>query len=370
MIKKLTVAFSVIICSFFLFSTFVHASPITDVLGDDVIESMEKASFKDAGVSITDIMENVLSGEDTGFFEYITDSVSDVLFREIKDCIKLIKPMLMAVFFSALIKTINSSFNSKAVTELSFYVCYIVMIFVITEIFYLTSEMVRESLAELGNMVVASMPVFYTLMVASGGYSSALVTGPFVAGVAGTMAGFSKTVIVPAISLGMTLEIVNNITEREKIGKLSELINKCVKWMLKGICGGFIAFLSLQKIGSSAADMASGKTVKALMGAVPVVGDTLSGAIETAVAMTGAVKSSYLVAIIIVIGIICLVPIVKVFVVMMTLKIVAAVTEPLGEKRFIKCISAAGDHIGLLLSTLFTAMIMFMFAAILLIGVI
>ena len=104
------------------------------------------------------------------------------------------------------------------------------------------------------------------------------------------------------------------------------------------------------------------------MGAVPVVGDVFGGALDTAAAMTGAVKSSYLIGVIVVIGIACIIPIIKVFAVMVMFKVMAAVTEPIGERRFIKCINSAGDNIGLMLSTLFTAMVMFMFASIILVG--
>lgn len=350
------------------FSSYVFGSPVYEVVDNATINEMDKVSRKEAGIEVGDIMDSIIKGDTSFSLKGAVRWAVDTFFEETRECISLMKPVMVAVIMSALLKTISSSFKSKAVSELSFYVCYMVMIFVITEMFALTGDIVKDSLEGLGNIVVASMPVFYTIMAASGGYTSAFLAGPFVAGAAGAMAGFARIVLLPAISLGMTLEIVNNITERERIGRFSKLINKGVKWMLKTISVSFMALLSLQKIGASAADKAAGKTVKAIIGAVPVVGDVFGGAIDTAAAMTGAVKSSYLVAIIIVIGIACLIPIIKVFAVMVMFKMMAALTEPIGEKRFIKCINSAGDNIGLMLGTLFTAMVMFMFAAILLVG--
>ena len=343
-------------------------SPVSQFKDSGTVKEMDKVTRDETGLRVSELMESVIEGENIFSPERIVKWLGDTFLTEVKECIGLMKPVMVAVIMSALLKTVSSSFKSKTVSELSFYVCYMVMIFVITEMFALTGELVKDSLAGLGNIVVASMPVFYTIMAASGQYTSAFVAGPFVAGAAGAMAGFARAVILPAISLGMTFEIVNNITERERIGKLSQLIVKGVRWMLKTISVSFMALLSLQKIGASAADKAAGKTVKAVMGAVPVVGDVLGGAIDTAAAMTGAVKSSYLVAVIVVIGIACLIPLIKVFAVMIMFKLMAVLTEPIGEKRFIKCINSAGDNIGLMLSTLFTAMVMFMFAAIILAG--
>jgi len=354
----------------FMFTPCAMASPVYEVIDNDTVNGLDKVSGEETGVRVSDIMESVIDGEDAFSLKVIVRKVSDMFFEETKACLYLMKPVMVAVIMSALLKTLSSSFKSKSVSELSFYVCYMVMIFVITEMFALTGDMVKDSLEGLGNIVVASMPVFYTIMAASGEYTSAFIAGPFVAGAAGAMASFARIAILPAISLGMTLEIVNNITERERIGKLSKLIGKGVKRTLKTVSVSFMALLSLQKIGASAADKAAGKTVRALMGAVPVVGDVFGGAIDTAAAMTGAVRSSYLVAVIVVIGIACLLPLIKVFALMVMFKIMAALTEPIGEKRFIKCINAAGDNIGLMLSTLFTAMVMFMFAAIMLVGLI
>ncbi len=350
------------------FSSYAFGSPVSEIVDKATVNEMDKVSRKETGVEVSNIMDSIIKGDTSFSLKGAIVWAGDTFFEETRECISLMKPVMVAVIMSALLKTISSSFKSKAVSELSFYVCYMVMVFVITEMFALTGELVKDSMKGLGNIVAASMPVFYTIMAASGEYTSAFVAGPFVAGAAGAMAGFARIVILPAISLGMTFEIVNNITERERLGKLSKLISKGVRWILKTVSISFMALLSLQKVGASAADKAAGKTVKAIIGAVPVVGDVFGGAIDTAAAMTGAVKSSYLVAIIVVIGVACLIPLIKVFTIMVMFKIMAALTEPIGEKRFIKCLNSAGDNIGLMLSTLFTAMVMFMFAAIMLVG--
>ena len=348
----------------------VFGGSVSDIIGKDTLDAVDKVSEREAGISISGFAEGILSGEEVFSIENITESAVNLFLKEIKESTELIKPVFIAVILSAILKTLSSSFNTKSVSELSFYVCYMVMIFIVLKMFAITGEVAKDALESMGNMVMASMPVFYTLMALSGDYTAAYITGPFVAGAAGVMTVVGKSVVIPVVSLGLTLEIVNNISEREKIGKLASLVKKGIKYGLKTIAAGFMAVLSIQKLGTSVVDMAAGKTAKALLGAVPVVGDVFSGAVETAVALTGAVKSSYLMAVIVVIGVICIIPVLKILAVMVIFKIIAAITEPIGEKRFIKMLSEAGDYTGLVLSTLFTATVMFVFSAIIMMGII
>lgn len=348
----------------------VYASEVTEIIGRDKIYAVDKVSEEGAGISFSRITEDIISGETDISVGVIAEKVFGLLFSEIKDCVLMLKPLFIAALLSAVLKNLSSSFKSKAVSELGFYVCYMVMIFVVLDMFTLAGRVVTDTLGQLSDMLLATMPVFYTIMAVSGEYTGAYVTGTLVASAAALMSNIANIIIIPALGFGVSLEIVNNITEREQLGKMAELIKSGIKTGLKAASGGFMALLSLQKIGVSAMDKAAGKTVKALVGAVPVVGDVMTGAVESAAAMVGAVRSSSLVAVIIIMVVMCAIPVIKVMAVMVIYKVTAAVIEPISEKRFIKIISAVGDYAGLLLSTLFAALVMFVFSAIMLIGLV
>lgn len=358
MLKRLGVILIVVMA----FSRTVYAEEITSVLGNDRVNAVEEAA-KETGLSFKEVCEDILSGKlDFSLFGVLEKCV-EIFFSEIRELMGLLKPLFVAALLSALLKSISSYFKSKAVSELGFYVCYMVMIFIALDMFKLAGEVVKESLEDIRNLSAAAMPIFYTFMAASGRMSGAYIMGPFAAAASVLITQASNTVILPLAGFGVSLEIVNNLTEKEQFGKMSLLIKKGISRGLKLVAGGFMAVLSLQGMGSGAADKLAGRTAKAAIGAVPVVGDVFGGIVETAAALTGAVKGSAVVAMIIVLAAMCIVPVIKVFSVMAIFKAAAALIEPICEKRFIKALSALGDYTALLMGTLFTAMVMFVFGA-------
>lgn len=376
MIKKAAVIIAVFIFITALGTLKVFASSsVETVIGADRMDEADRA-IEDAvdgneileDVTFSGLVKAVVSGRMDFSLSTVIDIVTRLFFSEVRSCAGMLAPLFTAAILGAVLKNISSSFNSKAVAELSFYVCYMVMIFIVMDMFAVAGKLVTETLDVLRDTSAAVMPVFYTLMAVSGQYTGAYIMGPFTAAATVFMSVFSKAVLVPALGLAVTLEIVNNLTERPALGKMSELIKKGSGRILKIIAGGFMAFISLQKIGTAASDKLAGRAAKAAVGAVPVVGGVMEGAVETAAAMTSAIKSSTAVAAVIFIAAVCALPLIKIFVIMVIYKFTAAVIEPVGESRFVKCLSSVGDYTGLLLSTLFAAMVMFMFAVIILVG--
>lgn len=96
--------------------------------------------------------------------------------------------------------------------------------------------------------------------------------------------------------LSIALEMTDHISEKPILGKFAELLRQCISWGMKGAAMLFMLLLSLQKIGGGALNGLAAKTAKIAVGAVPVVGGVMGGAVETAAAMAGTLKSGTLVA--------------------------------------------------------------------------
>ena len=97
-------------------------------------------------------------------------------------------------------------------------------------------------------------------------------------------------VLIPAIQLSIALEMTDHISEKPILGKFAELLRQCISWGMKGAAMLFMFLLSLQKIGGGALNGLAAKTAKIAVGAVPVVGGVMGGAVETAAAMAGTLK--------------------------------------------------------------------------------
>lgn len=332
-----------------------------DILNEN--KEFEEYSF---GTMVKDVIRGNLNIS----FSVMLKKVLKLLFGEINNQLGLIQRLLTIAVLSAVLKNLNASFKGKSVGELSFYVCYMVLIMIIISSFSAQMEMVSHAIENMVISMQAMIPVFMTILATSGNYGEAAVIGPSVMGAAGILSSIIKGIILPVVTVVTTLEMVNYLSEKGILSQFSALLKTMIGWSMKGMAIVFMAVLSIQKIGTPALNTALGKTAKAAVGAIPVVGDVMSGAVETAAALTGLLKSGASVAAILFIMMICLLPLLKLLAMIFIYKLTAAVTEPICEERLVKCISAAGDFSLLLLGALFTVEIMFLFSVIILLGIV
>lgn len=99
-----------------------------------------------------------------------------------------------------------------------------------------------------------------------------------------------------------------------------------------------------------------------------MVGGVMGGAVETAAAMAGTLKSGTLVAAVVLLLLLCLPLLIKLLVILFVFRLTAAAAEFICEERLVECIAAAGEYIGLLLGIVFLGEGMFFFSALLLLG--
>lgn len=192
--------------------------------------------------------------------------------------------------------------------------------------------------------------------------------GPTLMGGATALSVGISYVLIPAIQLSIALEMADHISEKPILGKFAELLRQCISWGMKGAAMLFMLLLSLQKIGGGALNGLAAKTAKIAVGAVPVVGGVMGGAVETAAAMTGTLKSGTLVAAVVLLLLLCLPLLIKLLVILLVFRLTAAAAEFICEERLVECIAAAGEYIGLLLGIVFLGEGMFFFSALLLLG--
>lgn len=343
----------------------------TEGLDTDAVDAA--AEEMDAEVSFSDLLAEILSGEFDFTFANIKEKALELAFGELRMQGRLLAQLVLIVILSAILKQCSDSFQGKNVGEMGFYVCYMVLIVAILTSFYSISQSVVERMRGLCGVFGAMVPIFLVLSASSGNLTQGALMGPtlmgptLMGGATALSVGISY-VLIPAIQLSIALEMTDHISEKPILGKFAELLRQCISWGMKGAAMLFMLLLSLQKIGGGALNGLAAKTAKIAVGAVPVVGGVMGGAVETAAAMAGTLKSGTLVAAVVLLLLLCLPLLIKLLVILLVFRLTAAAAEFICEERLVECIAAAGEYIGLLLGIVFLGEGMFFFSALLLLG--
>ena len=346
------------------------ANLISEQMKDIGLETVDRQTQnyledRDFSHLVEDILEGKVSFSPADWLRKLWDSA----FGELAEQRSLMMQLLLVVILAAILKNVSFSFHGKEVGEMGFYVCYSVLIVVVLSTFFSMTAMVTERVHMLCTAFSAMLPVFLALAASSGNLAQSALMGPAMMGGCTILSVIVEKIVVPVIFAAVSLAMVNCLCERSRTGRLAGFLKKGVSWGMRGLAGIFMLLLSLQKIGAGAVNGLAAKTAKYAVNAIPVVGDIMGSAVDTAAAVTGTLRSGTLAAAMVFLLLLCLPILIKLVVITIVFYFTAAATESICEERLVQCINAAGEYTALLLGVVFLAEVMFLFCAVLLLGV-
>lgn len=338
-----------------------------DQIGVDGVEVEEEINGKK--ISFGEMVKLIIDGKVDVSAKDMLKNVSVIFSDEIKNQMGFIKKIVIVAVLSALLKNISESFKEKSVAELSFFICYIVLVIFIMSGFSEGLNIVKESSEKIFTSMQAMVPAFMSAVFISGKGGMAASIYPLIAGISQILTVFINKAIIPVISASITLHMVNYISEKGYLTQFSKLLYGISKWLLRGTAIGFMAVLSLYRLGTPVLNQLLGKGTKAALEAIPVVGDVMGGAMEIAAALTKSIGSGMAAAAIIFLGVMAAIPILKLLIMGFIFKLTAAFSEPICQERVIKALASAGDFIFMLIGILFVSEAIFIFSIIILVSI-
>lgn len=214
-------------------------------------------------------------------------------------------------------------------------------------------KLIKDTIQNLVGFSHTLIPILITLMMTTGNITSASVVQPILLFLITFIGNIITTILLPLTLIGTALSIISKISDRVQIGKLSKYFKSTTVWILGVTLTLFVGVLSLEGTLSSSVDGITAKTAKvAVSNFIPVVGKILGDAVDTVIGCSNILKNAVgIVGVIIVIGI-CIVPIIKLTILMATYYLVSAVCEPIADEKIISLLSQIGDTFKILLAML------------------
>lgn len=335
-----------------------------DISSDIINQQMDSGEIKQIEDQLnkysSDAATDLLNGYDprslikdaaSGKFEFNVKSIADnllrFLFKELYQNIGLLVKIIVLVILCALLKNLQTSFMSESVGEVAFFVCYVVIVSVLLVSFSTAMNMGMEIIDSMVGFMYATVPVLITLLVTGGNITSGGIFQPIMLMVVEVSATVIKNFFIPLIFLATILSIVNNISDKIQLSRLTAFIRQITAWALGTILTVFIAVVSLQGSMGAVVDGVTSKAAKfAISTFIPVVGKTLSDAADTVIGCTLLIKNAAGLAVMAGVIVICIVPLLKILALVVLYKSASALLEPISEKRITNCINeVAGSMI-------------------------
>ena len=166
--------------------------------------------------------------------------------------------------------------------------------------------------------------------------------------------------IVPAIQIYVVVEMMNYLTEEEMLSKMTELIKEGIQWLLKLLFTMVIGINVVQNLLAPVIDNFKSTLISRTAGMIPGLGTSINAVTEIMVGTGIIIKNGVGAAAILVLLILCAGPVIKVWVMTFLYRVIAAVMQPIADKRMLGCISGAGEGGRLLGKVIVTTVVMFL----------
>lgn len=271
----------------------------------------------------------------------------------------LVQIVLLCVVF-AILYNFADVFENPAVTDISFYMVYMLLLVLLMKSFFILRDVSLEVIEEMMVFLKLLIPVFTMSMAFSGQITTAAgfydMTFLMIYG----MEWMMRYLIIPAVQIYMVLELMNYLTEEELLSKMTDLIKSGVGWVMKLLFTLVIGINVVQNLLTPVIDTFKSGLLAKTAGMLPGLGASINAVTEIMVGSGIIIKNGIGLAAILVLLALCLGPLVKVGVMTFLYKMLAAMIQPISDKRMIGCISSAGESGRLLGKVVVATTVMFL----------
>lgn len=330
-------------------------------------DSLNISNFiKEAQKYTTDTFEDLDLGE--LFSSAITGNVdnatllkvfSKMIGKEVVSCINVLGSIVIIIVIHSILKSISEGLENKSISQITYYVQYILIVTLIMKNFADILTMVRTSIDSLVGFMNSLVPLLITLMLTTGNIASAGITEPIILFIITFIGNFITTVLIPFILIANVLGIVSKVSPRVHVDKLAKFFNSSVVWVLGIVLTIFVGVLSVEGSLSSTVDGITAKTAKAAVtNFIPVVGKILGDAVDTVIGCSNVLKNAVGIVGVIVIVCICIGPIIKLAVLMALYYLAGAICQPIADEKIVKLLDQMGDTFKMLLAIMCSISVM------------
>ena len=354
--KKFVTIFIILICIFYM--NISLADTEDDVINSQM-DSFNISSFINEAnkysneilkdINIKDLLNDAIKGELNT--NQLLKNIFPLLGNEIKDALKVMGSILIIVLIHSVFKSISDNLNNKSVSQITYYVQYILIATVIMTNFSSIISMTKEAVGNMISFIQLLFPLLMTLMLASGSVVSVNLIQPIILFIINLISNIFQSIIIPIVLVGTALAIVSKISDKIQIDKLSKFVKSSAVWVIGILLTIFVGVLSVEGTLGSSVDGITAKTVKAAVSSfIPVVGKVLGDAVDTVIGCSAILKNAIgIVGVIIVIAI-CITPILKLAVITIIYHLTAAICEPIADSKIVSLISQMADTFKILLA--------------------
>ena len=302
-------------------------------------------------IDLTDMLNQAIQGNIDN--QKIYKKIINLLGKEVTSSLKTLISILVIIVIHGILKSITDSLENSNVSQIIYFVQYILIVTLIMSNFTEIIELVRKTANDLVGFINVLIPLLLTLMVYTGNITTSTIIEPVILFVSNFVGNLIVNILIPIVLIIVVFSIISKISEQVQINKLSKFLKSGVLWVLGVILTIYVGVVSLEGSLSSCVDGITAKTAKAAVSSIiPVVGKVLGDVVDSVLGCGVILKNAVgFVGVIVILGI-CIMPIIKIAMLSIIYSLASVVIQPIADEKLVNLLDEMGGVFKLLLGIL------------------
>lgn len=311
-------------------------------------------------INLKTYIKDLISGKKTLIDLFDKDGFKMFLFQELRENLKVVSIIFVLVLLSSTLKSLDNSFSSGAISQVTTYIVFIVMVTLTLVGFKDVLNIANTTIDSMIDLMQILMPILITFLVVMGfPMTSTVMTPVFMGGVTFINIIFKKFLFV-SITMAFAILIINNISSNIKLKKLASFIKQINLITIGAIFTIYLALVSVQGMYVKSLDGFAVKSTKFAIGNfIPVVGNFVSDSFDIILSSSQLIKNLFGGVGLVILVAICLIPIIKIASIIIVYKMSAMVVEPIGDEGISNFLNEISNLMAIMLACIIAITIMF-----------
>jgi len=345
-------------------------------LGNSINDTLDKFDFGDLDKIASDLgsgssgifgsdsfstkIGKILSGEFATDYPNFFSAIFSLIGGALQDVLPIVVLIISISILSGFIQSLRHDSGGEGVRNIIHFATYIAIVTVVLYAVADVTVMTGRTLMSMKTQMDIIFPILLTLMAAIGGTVSVSVYQPAIVMLSMGVMQIFTYVIMPIFIITLVFSVVGNLSSTTKYDKFVSFFTSLYKWILGITFTVFLGFLSIQGITAGAHDGVSVRAAKFTMSSyVPFLGGYLSQGFDLIMASSILIKNAVGVAgLYLLLGVV-LGPVFKIAILILGLKLAAAITQPLADERISNFLTSISKAFSMLIAVLIGAAFMY-----------
>ena len=270
----------------------------------------------------------------------------------------LILKLLLVIFIAAVLAEFADVFGNGQAGSISFYIVYLALFTMLMENFSRLGSTLTNWLLGLMDFMKVLSPAYFMTVAASTGSSTAAAFYEGILLMIWAVQWLLANLFLPAVNLSLLLKMVNYLSKEEMLTKMAELLDVAVNWGLKTLLGAIVGLQIVRNMVSPVMDAMKRSAVGKAASAIPGIGNAVTAVTELVLTSAVMVRNSF--GAVILLLLIGAGPIIHYGSLSLVYRFLAAIAQPISDKRVVGALSTMGEGCAMLLKLLLTAEVLCM----------